>query len=1065
MSTNIINGEKDNCNQKDDCQILTISLEQDFLQMLALFVWKNLANEDVFSLATVTVVLPNNRSVKAFKLKITKIIGTEICLPKIIAIKQFILVQPELMAMGDVDDVEEDHISDYQQNKESLQICILAKLVQSAQFILNVNGIDENFTIAYFMAKLINDFSIMNLDIEAIDEITSDCNSEKWQLTVKFLKYIFHHWQLVLKQCNSCTDIDNINFFAKKWQYCATQFDKKIVIAGVSNVYGVYRKLLMDTITKVPNAWFVMHGFNHIFAKDALNENNMDSLNLLKIHPQKNMLSLLQEMNIPYQDVKIFNNFLAEPVLNKDITALQDNKEYVINNIFAANLDFLNFESSKKLDNIELIECDSQAQEAKVIAAIVMEYLNIKNKTVTIVSNSRDLVLRVKQLLKNHNIFVDDARGQNLIHTCAGILFLKVVKLFTSAINSNKNDVYDIYLIIDVLKHPFVSSKQSEFLDRLYQLEKLLKTNLFFYQGMQSFLKDDSQDKNLVNYFRQDDEFIKKFHAVINKIDIIFSALNKKINNSSNKNFALKNYSFINVCKIVLDLYQFLLQDALLKEEDYEAAQQIVKLLKDYWRQMNFIEQESDYFQNEKQLIFLSEQLCFQDSSTITSFFSHFLAREEFRKTTQRSRVNIIEALEVSVIKTDITILTDLNENSWPSQNIENPWLTSKMLSQLGMPNDEYILNNYLTAFINSLFSENTFLTRAKRIGGHETIASRFVMQIKNFISTNKSFDYINKSACLHNPLQLLCSEKIQNEALQAFNNFIAPNPEMSFRPQKVTITDIVQLLNNPYAYYLNKILHLKPLTSFNFSLQEVSFNNSYFPAIKGIIYHNIMELLVNEKITCENNQDSAQLKKKIIAIKSQVLDHKAFDEDIKLVLNYTIDNLFEKWLQFLPDYNTQKSFTEKLGVITLENNIELVGKCDRIDIETVDNTIIAKIIDYKTGSLPPKKQILSGTQLQLMIEAVMAINYGFGIKIDKIDELALIKLSNLQKNFISGKLEAGSADNILSVSRQEIEHNLILVKNKIIEITNYYCKSKNPFIFNAAKANANLPENKIARM
>ena len=53
---------------------------------------------------------------------------------------------------------------------------------------------------------------------------------------------------------------------------------------------------------------------------------------------------------------------------------------------------------------------------------------------------------------------------------------------------------------------------------------------------------------------------------------------------------------------------------------------------------------------------------------------------------------------------------------------------------------------------------------------------------------------------------------------------------------------------------------------------------------------------------------------------------------------------------------------------------IEITAKADRI--ETKNN--IANIIDYKTGTMPSRMNILNGINLQLLIEALIIKNCGF---------------------------------------------------------------------------------------
>ena len=72
------------------------------------------------------------------------------------------------------------------------------------------------------------------------------------------------------------------------------------------------------------------------------------------------------------------------------------------------------------------------------------------------------------------------------------------------------------------------------------------------------------------------------------------------------------------------------------------------------------------------------------------------------------------------------------------------------------------------------------------------------------------------------------------------------------------------------------------------------------------------------------------------------------------------------------------KSFTEIRGSIKLETQngpFELTARADRLD-QLADGSL--EIIDYKTGSIPTKKQVRNGLSPQLSLEALIASKGGF---------------------------------------------------------------------------------------
>lgn len=82
--------------------------------------------------------------------------------------------------------------------------------------------------------------------------------------------------------------------------------------------------------------------------------------------------------------------------------------------------------------------------------------------------------------------------------------------------------------------------------------------------------------------------------------------------------------------------------------------------------------------------------------------------------------------------------------------------------------------------------------------------------------------------------------------------------------------------------------------------------------------------------------------------------------------------------------------------------NFEISAKIDRIEV--LDDKV--KIIDYKTGKLPSKRDILNGEKLQLSVEALILYKNNFNveglqywkIKSDKYETSLEVEANNIKK-------------------------------------------------------------------
>jgi len=92
-------------------------------------------------------------------------------------------------------------------------------------------------------------------------------------------------------------------------------------------------------------------------------------------------------------------------------------------------------------------------------------------------------------------------------------------------------------------------------------------------------------------------------------------------------------------------------------------------------------------------------------------------------------------------------------------------------------------------------------------------------------------------------------------------------------------------------------------------------------------------------------------------------------------------------------DYsNVYSEVKGSLELDILGKKINIMAIADRI---AVNNTGNAVIIDYKTGSVPTKKDVLSGLSPQLIIEAIILSENGFPIKVREIEKLIYVKINS----------------------------------------------------------------------
>jgi ATP-dependent helicase/nuclease subunit B len=194
------------------------------------------------------------------------------------------------------------------------------------------------------------------------------------------------------------------------------------------------------------------------------------------------------------------------------------------------------------------------------------------------------------------------------------------------------------------------------------------------------------------------------------------------------------------------------------------------------------------------------------------------------------------------------------------------------------------------------------------------------------------------------------------------------PKPDKQFLPKTLWSTDIEKLLKNPYEFYAKKILKLREKEPL-FDL----FDRRNF----GIIIHQLLEKLA-EKCKIKLISSQSQLTAFIYKFARQNLSTAYYHGWIERLLN--LRPLF------------QELFVEANGTIDNEyiikttlNHIEIAAKIDYC----LTNDRQISFIDYKTGALPTKNNIIMGFNCQLTIAALIALDNQ--ITPEKISYLKLI--------------------------------------------------------------------------
>lgn len=324
----------------------------------------------------------------------------------------------------------------------------------------------------------------------------------------------------------------------------------------------------------------------------------------------------------------------------------------------------------------------------------------------------------------------------------------------------------------------------------------------------------------------------------------------------------------------------------------------------------------------------------------------HALSQKSRREAVNHPRLKILSPIQGAYTAYDQAILCGLNEGVWPQNAKANPWLNRDMKLALGLPDDQILIGRAASLLAQNMTCPEVVLSYAKRRGTEPAAPSRWILRLQALAQKQGQVTAI----LLKDPLAKwgkLLDEPSHVIALKSPQAI----PPKGLRPKRFSVSDMERFFRDPYQIHAKHILKLYPLEELNQSFGMAEF---------GTWVHAILE---NYVLQTKPLADLAQAYlPPTLPPETKFLWLRAF-EDMK--------QWVEEYLQTQSTHSLETLVEKKLIYsFDIEGTIyELVGKADRID-RLHDGTY--EIVDYKTGTPPSKKDVVSGDAPQLALLAYL---------------------------------------------------------------------------------------------
>lgn len=328
------------------------------------------------------------------------------------------------------------------------------------------------------------------------------------------------------------------------------------------------------------------------------------------------------------------------------------------------------------------------------------------------------------------------------------------------------------------------------------------------------------------------------------------------------------------------------------------------------------------------------------DRHEIAPFIQSFLRHPMRPPVVMDDELMVLSPAEARFVEADVVFLGGLNAGIWPAERPLNPFLTRKMERDLGLLPQDYFHGQSAHDFIQHLRHKKVVLSYAQKGHGGPLLPSELLSYLKSFLQKGgRSLPQDKEIMTLWQGLRRVSKQDVGKPP--------TPKAKAAEKPKRFSVSDVISLQTNPYAFYAKHILNLRPLGQLPGEDPHRRF---------GIFMHYCLEVALKSPKTSEDAilwafnrtfgdpEDFPFLWGKVHMMVDWVLAH----------TDLTQDRLLEVWGTF--------TFILNGDMLTL------FAKADRIDFHGGS----AQLIDYKTGQVPSQARIKLGLDPQLPLEALI---------------------------------------------------------------------------------------------
>lgn len=736
--------------------LLTIPAHRAFADALVAGLRRR-AGADPLALARATVLLPNNRAVRAVTDAFVRASDGGLLLPR-------------LVALGDPEAGEALGAALDPAGGESIAPAVdpyrrrltLARLVADERRGAG-HPVDagEAVRLAGELQRTLDQLLVEEVRPERLREIDLDASlSEHWTRALATFSVVLDRWPAELRAMG-CVDAAErrgrlLDAAERRWRERPP--GGLVCAAGVNDSAPAVARLLRR-VAALPQGLVVFAGLDLAMPADewdALGPHDVDEHNgmrrrSIETHPQFHLKLLLDRIGAGRDEVRTWRASVEGGGSERDTDSARGR---AIANALAPAAFTGKWTDlpagDRRLSDVTAAELATPAEEAQAIALALRESLETPGRTAALVTPDRALAQRVAALCARWGIPIDDTAGRPLSILPPGTLLLLLAEAAAQR--------WSPLPLLALLKHPLVRGGEDRlaWLDGVRAVDRRLRgpRPAIGLRGIGGALKGTAAS------------FWPEVETCLHPLERTFNAGPQPL-------------QALLAC--LRETAQALCGDALWSGPAGRAAAEFLAAL----------EAQAPHGP------------ALVDPDEVASLLRVLLDEVAVRPPQGgHPRLAIYGLIEARLQSADLFVLAGLNEGSWPGSPAPDPWLAPPIRAMLGLPGLERRVGVAAHDFAQGLGAPTVLITRARRGAAGPALASRLWLRLRAMAG-----ERFERAGDLE-----AWTRALDHAAAHLPSGRPAPVPPRRLRPLAISVTEVDRLKADPYAFYARRVLKLGSL-------------------------------------------------------------------------------------------------------------------------------------------------------------------------------------------------------------------------------------------------------------